>query len=116
MDERLKQLQEEIKANINAMRDKGNINKIFSIIKPLRKKMDKYDNFLVNTKDGFIRLKTHFLGNKKDKIINDLYDVIEGSHFYSLDDKNYTINTLNEIAKIKDRSFWEKIISVLRGS
>lgn len=116
MDERLKQLQEEIKTNINAISDKGNINKIFSIIKPLRKKMDKYDNILVNIKDGFIRLKTHFLGNKKDKIINDLYDVVEGFQFYSPDDKNYTINSLNDIAKIKDRSFWDKLISVLRGS
>lgn len=113
----IKSLEKEIKENLIKIKDKDNLNKIFEIISPLRKKMDTYDSFLINCKDKFKRVGTFIFGNKiKSQIINNLFDIVEGFDNYSIEDKQYTLIKLEEIAKIHDRSFWEKIISVLRAS
>ena len=113
----IKTLEKEIKNNLEKIKDKDNLNQMFEIISPLRKKMDKYDAFLVNFKDGLKRVGIFLFGNKiKNKIINDLFDLVEGFENYSEEDKKYTLQKLEEIAKIHDRTLWEKIISVLRAS
>lgn len=79
--------------------------------------MDKYDSFLINFKDGLKRGVTFLFGNKtKDKIRNDLFDIVEGFEHYSSDDKNKVFNALTEVSNIHDRNFWDKIVSVLRAS
>ena len=113
----IKEIEKEIKNNLDNIKDKDNLKQMYEIISPLRKKMDKYDPFLINFKDGIKRVGTFIFGNKtKAKITNDLFDIVEGFSNYSIEDKNYTLLKLEEIAKIHDRSFWEKIVSVLRAS
>ena len=113
----IKNLEQEIKDNIENIKEKRNLKKIYGIIKPLRKKMDKYDKFLTNVKDSLKRIATTFFNNNyKNHIINDLFDVVEGYNLYSPEDKQYTLVELQKVANIRDRTFWEKVVSVLEAS
>lgn len=79
--------------------------------------MDKYDKFLTNVKDSLKRIATTISNNNyKNHIINDLFDVVEGYNFYSPEDKQYTLVELQKVANIRDRTFWEKVVSVLEAS
>lgn len=109
----LKKLEKEIKENVSKLKDQKKLEEIRIIIGPLRRKMDKYDPFLVNVKDG---LKRFFLRGIKKEIINDLFDIVEGFENYSEEDKRYALRELERIASIHERTFWEKVIDVLRGS
>ena len=55
-------------------------------------------------------------GKKKDLCIAQLIDIVNDFDKYKPEDKRKTINKLTELSKIKDRTFLEKIISVLRAS
>ena len=113
----IKNLEQEIKDNLENIKEKRNLKKIYGIIKPLRKKMDKYDKFLTNVKDSLKRVATTIFRNHyKNHIINDLFDVVEGYNFYSPEDKQYTLVELQKIANIRDRTFWEKVVSILEAS
>lgn len=113
----IKTLEQEIKDNLKSIKDKKNLKKIYEIIKPLRKKMDKYDGILTNIKDWLKRVATTiFNNNYKNHIINDLFDIVEGYNFYSPEDKQFTLDELQKVANIRDRTFWEKVVSVLRAS
>lgn len=106
----------EIKNNLKSIKDKENLKRIYSVLTPLREKMDKYDSFLTNIKDSVCRFSASFFNRTKKKIYYELLDIVEGYEFYSEEDKKYTLEQLTEAAKIHDRTFLEKIISVLRGS
>ncbi len=113
----IKALEQDIKNNLKSIKCKKNLKKIYEIIKLLRKKMDKYDGLLTNIKDGLKRVATTIFNNHyKSHIINDLFDIVEGYDFYSSEDKQYTLDELQKVANIHDRTFWEKVVSILRAS
>lgn len=113
MNEKLQELKDLIKSNLNNIKDKKNINTLYEELEQLRKQMDTYDSLWTNLKDWKKRM---FAFNKKDKCIVELYDIVTDFKKYSDKDQVLVIKKLEELSKIKDRTFLDKIISVLRAS
>ena len=114
MDKKAKELEEIIKTNIKTIKDKKNLSSLCDGLEQLRKSMDSYDSLWTNTKDWFKRLFK--FGKKKDLCIAQLIDIVNDFNQYKTNDKQKVINKLTELSKIKDRTFLQKIISVVRAS
>lgn len=114
MDKKVKELEEIIKNNIKTIKDKKNLSSLCDGLEQLRKSMDSYDSLWTNTKDWIKRLFK--FGKKKDLCIAQLIDIVNDFNQYKTEDKQKVINKLTELSKIKDRTFLQKIISVLRAS
>ena len=114
MDKKAKELEGIIRSNIKSIKDNKNLSSLCDGLEELRKSMDSYDSVWTNTKDWLKRLFK--FGKKKDLCIAQLIDIVNDFDKYKTEDKRKTINKLTELSKIKDRTFLEKIISVLRAS
>lgn len=111
---KIEELKNLIKSNIKSIKDKKNINNLHDELEKLRKEMDKYDNLWTNLKDWGKRIFT--FNNKKEKCIVELYDIVTDFGSYTPKDQDLVIKKLEELSKIKDRTFLDKIISVLRAT
>ena len=113
-NEQTKELENIIKANVKSIKDKKNLSELYEGLEQLRKEMDSYDGLWKNTKDCFRRFFK--FGQKKELCITELVDIVSDFDEYKSQDKQKVINKLTELSKIKDRTFLEKIISVLRAT
>jgi len=108
-------LKNEVEQHINSIKEDNTIIKIFNIINPVRVEMDKTDIAPVNFFENLVRKR--YKDNYRKLCIIDLKDILDwGVRKYDVRQAEVIISALNKIKEIHDKTFWEKLISVFRGS
>ena len=110
-----KTLKKEVKKHFDSIKDETTIRRIFNEIDPLRKRLDKTDNNIVNAGEEMVRKS--FARNYRKQCVLDLYDILDWSvKKYSNEQTRDVTATLERVKNINDRNFWEKLIAVFSGS
>ena len=105
----------EIEKHISSIKEGNTVIRIFNIIDPVRVEMDSKDFAPINGIENAVR-KLH-KNNYRKLCIIDLNDILDWNvKKYDEAQAAKIINALEQIKEIHDRTFWEKLIAVFRGS
>lgn len=113
MSKEKKELIEQFNSLISTVDDKKKQEQISEKLAALNNTLEHYDTKWENLVDAFTLF---FVKNKKSRMTKIFNDVVDKYDKYSSTEKETIKNTLNEIVKICNENFWDKILRILGAS
>ena len=108
-------LRKEIEQHINSIKEENTLIRIFNIIDPVRLEMDKTEAAPINGVENLFR--KFFRNDYRKLCLIDLKDLLDWHvQKYNAEQAETIIRAFERIKEIHDRTFWEKLIAVFKGS
>ena len=110
-----KELRKEALEHLDKIKDKATFVKINNILDPLRLSFERKDFIVTNLIERHMRKR--YANNYKKLCEINIKDILDiNPQKYDVEDTNRIIKAIEEIREITDRTFWEKLLSVFKGS
>ncbi len=112
------EIREALHTKIESLNDKDSLNSVFAILNNLNESLNHHDSRFENILDDF---SLRIAKKEKDKIKRIITDVLDdfdkinrdGMPKYTYKEREAVCNALEQVNKICDKNFWEKLLSVI---